>query len=165
MKEKIKTLTDEQAQRALLRFYEILPENYWQGSKFTFGDLKFWQKQIDSNATPEIQTFLSAVEDKSDSSARGETSRLLLLEMMEYESFHSYIQEAVEESKIPHMSAIPEIIIAATIVLAAMPKEIEWTNSSGNPVRIKLGQLDSAAEFIKSITSFLKESKGLLSFK
>ena len=165
MKEKISLLTDEQAQRALLRFYELMPEALWQGSKFTYGDLEFWQEEIESAATPEIQNFLRAVEDESDPSARAEIARLLLAQMEGHESFQSYLEQAVEEARVPHMSPIPEIIIAATIVLAAMPKEIEFTNSAGNPVRIKLGQLDSAAEFIKSIGSFLKESKGLLSFK
>ena len=165
MKEEINSLTDEQAQHALLRFYELLPEELWDGQKFTFGDLEFWQEEIDSTATAEIQPFLTAVEDESNPSARGQTARVLLLQMEQHETFHPYVKQAVEAAKIPHMSPIPEIIIAATVVLAAMPREIEYTNAAGNPVKIKFGQLDSAAEFIKSITGFLKESKGLLSFK
>ncbi|MDT0641396.1 hypothetical protein RM553_01000 [Zunongwangia sp. F363] len=164
MKEKIESLTDEQAQHALLRFYELLPEEFWQGSRLTFGDFEFWQEEIQEAATPEIQPFLKAVEDEADPSARGETSRLVLKQMAAHKDFQPYLEQAVEEAKIPHMAPIPEIIIAATIVLAAMPKEIEWNNSAGNQLKIKLGHLDSAAEFIKSITSFLKESKGLLPF-
>lgn len=161
MNERIETLSDEQAQHALLRFYELLPPDLWEGQKLSLSDLEFWHEEIDDAATPEIQPFLEAVEDDSDASARAETARVLLTQFAEYEPLRSHVEQAVEEAEAPQMVPLPLIIIAATVVLAAMPKEIEYTDSAGHPVKIKLGQLESAAAFVKSIGDFLREATGL----
>ena len=161
MNERIETLTDKQAQHALLRFYELLPPDLWAGQKLSFNDLEFWQEEIDDAATPEIQPFLEAVEDDSNESARGETARVLLTQFAAYEPLRSYVEQAVEEAEAPQMVPLPVVVIAATVVLAAMPKEIEYTDSAGHPVKIKLGQLDSAAAFVSSIADFLKRATGL----
>lgn len=161
MNERIENLSDEQAQHALVRFYELLPEDLWQGEKLTYSDLEFWHEEIDEAATPEIQPFLEAVEDESNASARGETARVLLTQFAAYEPLRPYVEQAVEQAEVPQMVPVPVIIIAATVVLSAMPKEIEYTDSAGNPVKIKLGQLESAMAFVNSIADFLKRATGL----
>jgi hypothetical protein len=160
MDERIDSLTDEQAQHALLRFYELLPADYWQGEKLTYSDLEYWQEEIDEAATPDIQPFLEAVEDESNASARGRTARLLLVQFADYEPLRPYVEQAVEEAETPQMVPLPVVIVAATVVLAAMPKEIEYSDAAGHPVKIKLGQLESAAAFVKSIADFLKNATG-----
>jgi hypothetical protein len=162
MKEKIDALTHEQAQRALLRFYELLPEELWQGTKPTFGDLEYWREEIEDSATPDIEPFLKALEDEIDPSTRGATARILLMQFAAYEPLQPYVEEAVEEATVPHMTPLPEIIVAATIILAAIPRKITWTDKTGKFRSIEIGQLDNAAEWIKSITGFLKEAKGLI---
>lgn len=157
MKDKINLLTDEQAQHALLRFYDLLPEAVWQGSKPTFGDLEFWREEIEAAATPEIQAFLEAVQDKADPAIRGKTARALLTQMAEYEQLQPYVEQAVEEATVPHMAPLPVIIIAATVVLAAIPSKVVSTPEGG--LIIEWNQLDKATEFIKALKDLLKEAK------
>ncbi len=162
MVEKIQALTDDQAQHALLGFYELLPPDLWQGEKPTPADLEFWEEEIFAAATPDIKSFLTAVKEPGDTSIRAETARIILTQLSGHEIFRPYVRQAVDAALVPHMAPLPLIISAVTlVVLAAMPRKIVKQDAEGNSLTMELGQLESAADFIKAITGFLKEAKSL----
>lgn len=163
MNSKINSLTDDQAQHALLKFYDSLPADFWKGQKPTYGDIEFLFQEVEEEVEEEseVATFIEAVKDESDSEARGETSRALLTLFAEQETLQPYVEQAVEEAKVPHMATLPTIIIAATVVLAALPKQIDKEDGK---ISVKFGHLEDAKDILVAITNGFFEHIGNLPF-
>lgn len=150
MKEQIASLTSEQAQEALSLFYDMLPNELWEGPKPSSMDIKIWAEDLQEEAPPEIQPFLTTLFNKPDWDNRGEIAKILLDKFAEYQLLLPYIEKAVARAAEAHMAPVPVIIGALVVVLAVIPKEIKTEK-----VHIKFGHLEEAAKFIDKLTEFV----------
>ncbi|KYK36386.1 MAG: hypothetical protein HXS46_13040 [Theionarchaea archaeon] len=150
MKEQISSLTSEQAQRALLLFYEKVRDEIWEGSKPSPADIKFWSEELQEEAPPDTRPFLATLLYESDQYFRGEVAKILLIKFAEDESLLPNVEDAVSRATEPYMAPLPIIMGAVIVALAVVPKEIKT-----DKVHIKFGQLEEASKFIEKLTEFI----------
>ena len=144
MIDQIFSLSSEQAQRALLYFYDILPNEVWEGEKPSKGDIEALAEEILEVLPVDLQTHLTEVMQKD--THRGEVAKFLLQNFAQHYQLKPYVEQALKQAQEPHMAPLPYIIGALIIVLALIPKEIKKGD-----LYIKFGHLEDAAEFVKSI--------------
>ena len=150
MKEQITSLTPEQAQRALLLFYEISPDDLWEGRKPSQIDIKAWVEELQEEAPIEIQPFLTTLLNEPDQLHRGEIAKILLSNFAEYPSFLPHVEKAVTRATEPCMVPLPLVMGALILALAVLPREIQTEK-----VHIKIGHLKEAAEFVGKLIEFV----------
>jgi hypothetical protein len=155
MKDHIQKLNADQAQYALLEFYKLIPNSMWQGRKPNAADIEGWFEEIAEEADDELRPIIDDIE-KNSQQKRGEYAKMVLEAFSDYPEFKPMLESAIQTAQKPHMAAIPLLIVAATIVLAAIPNKIVIPRKDGDLV-IDFGHLANAAEFVKQIkTLFVK---------
>jgi len=154
MKQQIASLTIEQAQRALLLFYDLLPDEFWEGRiKPSVAEIEASADEIQDNAPSEIQRFFSALNTEGNGVKKGEMARLLLQNFSQYEPLQPYVDQAVTLSAEPHMAPIPVIIGAYIVILAALPTKIEAKKGKLN---IEFGNFEKIPKLVEKLTEFVK---------
>jgi hypothetical protein len=157
MKEQIASLTPEQAQRALLFFYEISPDDLWEGQKPSQIDIKAWVEELQEEAPVEIQPFLTTLLNEPDQLHRGEIAKILLSKFAEYPPLLPHVEKAATRATEPCMAPLPVVMGALILALAVLPKEIKTEK-----VHIKIGHLKEAAEFVGKLIEFINALPGKL---
>jgi hypothetical protein len=120
MTERIAMLTPEQAERALLLFYDLLPREGWDGgNKPTQARMEDLADKLQENAPADIQSFLGSLRTGGDEAGTGEVTRMLLQQLAQMDSLRPYVEQAVARSEEPHMALDPFTLGACVIVLLA----------------------------------------------
>ncbi len=129
MVEKIAAMTPEQADRALLLFYDLLPRDSWEaGNKPSEGRIEDLADKLQENAPAEIQSFLDSLRAAEDEATTGEVAKVLLGQFAQVDSLRPHVEQAVARSEEPHMALDPLTLGACVIVLlAAMSFKITIT--------------------------------------
>ena len=176
MKERIERLTPEQAERALLLFYDLLPREGWEGgNKPTQARMEDLADKLQDNAPADIQSFLGSLRTGDGEAGTGEVAKILLQQFAEMDSLRPYVEQAAARSEEPHMALDPFTLGACVIVLlAAMSSKTKITikkdgstvveREGGAPklVRELAGVVEKLPEVLKALPeSAMKQIVGL----
>jgi hypothetical protein len=127
MEQVITQLSPEQAQRALMIFYDLLPGDFWEGGvKPSVAKLEATAEQLQEDAPDDVRPVVEAMLAEGSEEEKGEAAKAVLGMFYEQEELRGYVEQATEQAQQPHMAPIPLIIGAVIIFLGAVPKEIKW---------------------------------------
>jgi hypothetical protein len=174
--ERIAALTPEQAKRALLLFYDMLPRENWEsGNKPGEARIEDLADKLQENAPAEIQSFLGSLRTGDDETTTGEVAKILLQQFARIDPLRPYVEQAAARSEEPHMALDPLTLGAFTIVLlAAMSSkakisvkdggvDVEYTGGAPKLVRELGGVVEKLPEVLKALPeSALKQILGWL---
>jgi hypothetical protein len=116
----IDSISSEQAQRALLIFYESLPEG--QGRKPSLTEIQALAEDVREEGPADIQALVSGILKGPSANDKGEVSKILLRQLAQFEPFRSYVETAVTRASQPQMSPVPLAILAVLVVIPVLPK-------------------------------------------
>lgn len=154
MTKQITSLTSEQAQRAILLFYDLLPHELWEDqTKPSVARMETLADRLQEKVPADIQPFLNSLRTEGDATRKGEVAKVLLGSFSQRESLHPYVEQAISRSAEPHMAPIPLDIGTILIVMAVLSLEI---NAEGKGWKIHLkGRapelVDKFADFVKAL--------------
>ena len=151
MEQSIAALSPEQAQHALMIFYDLLPDEFWEdGKKPSAAKMKFTAEQLQEAAPEDLQPVVSALLAEGGEEGKGEAAKTVLEMFYEQDSLRGYVEQAAEQAREPHMAPIPLIIGAVIVILAVVPKEIKWKGGhyqGHDPARL----VESLATFVSKL--------------
>lgn len=150
MEQSIASLPPEQAQRALMIFYDLLPGDFWEGGKKPSAvKLKYTAEKLQGDAPEDVRPVVDALLAEGGEAEKGEAAKAVLSIFYEQESLRGFVEQATQQAQQPHMAPIPLIIGAVIVILAALPKEIDLKKGI-----VKIGQLREAAALVKEFAQF-----------
>lgn len=149
MNEQISTLTPEQAQKAVLIFYDLVPDSMWSDEiKLSSRDVEAFVDDILKTAPDDVRQILNALMSDENDETKGTVSRNLLQELYEYHDLQPYVHKAVSKALEPTMAPIPLFIGAYIIAMAMMSisgstydRETTKYDSSGRIIQQTKGHL------------------------
>lgn len=148
MEQSIASLSPEQAQHALMIFYDLLPDEFWEGGKKpSAAKIKYTAEQLQEDAPEDLQPVVNALLSKGGEKGKGEAAKTVLEMFYEQESLRGFVEQAAEQARQPHLAPIPLIIGAVIVILAVVPKEIKWKGGhikGHDPARL----VESLAKFV-----------------
>lgn len=177
MKERIAALTPDQAERALLLFYDLLPRENWEGgNKPSEARIEDLADKLQDKAPADIQPFLGSLRTGADETTTGEVARILLQQFAQIDSLRPYVEQAAVRSEEPHMALDPLTLGAFTIMLlAAMSTktkisvkdgavDVEVSGNAPKLVRELAGVVEKLPEVLKALPeSAMKQIMNLVS--
>ena len=126
MDQSIASLSPEQAQHALMTFYDLLPDAFWEsGKKPSAAKLKFTAEKLQEDATEDVRPVVNGLLAEGSEEGKGEVAKVVLGMFYDQGSLRGYVEQAIEQAKKPHLAPIPLIIGAVIVILAAVPEEIK----------------------------------------
>jgi hypothetical protein len=150
MEQSITSLSHEQAQRALMIFYDLLPGDFWEGGKKPSAvKLKLTAEKLQDDAPEDVRPVVDVLLAEGREEEKGEAAKAVLSIFYEQESLRGYVETATHQAQQPHMAPLPLIIGAVIVILAALPKKIDWKNK-----QYEGGQLRDAAALVKEFGQF-----------
>lgn len=118
MNDPIQSLTSDQAQKALLEFYYLMPIDNWSGGRKPSSlEIEMIADEIQEESASDVKPLLAALRS-GDSRKKGEFSKILLQELCEYADLQPLVYLAVSKAAEPTM-APPLIIVGAFLVAFA----------------------------------------------
>jgi hypothetical protein len=150
----IDALSPEQAQAALLAFYERLPEDAWSSSKPADVEMQGMADFLRKKAPPDVQAVLGSVMTSKDQQLRGAIAKIVLHQLDSIEPFQQYLREAVVEAGKPKMVALPVAMGATLVVIAVLPKV---ARSNDGKWSIEFDPSGNLKQLIDSLTAFVHE--------
>jgi hypothetical protein len=139
----IAKLSDEEAQRAVLNLFDLIPETFWAEGKPSTEDIK--------SIAGDAGAPLAALESESDAS-KGEVARAVLRSFAASEQASALVDKAVAEATGPRLFPLPLLIVPMLIVLAGI--DIDFTVGK---TRLKLTIPGSGKDLLKNLAAFAKE--------
>lgn len=128
----IQSSSPEQAQWALVHFYEAVPAvNQW-GSKPSLAALINWLDEAQDSLPAETLTVIDALLTDGSEVFKGEAAKGLLHRLAEQELLRPYLQSALVRSRDPAPAA-SATAIAALIVALTVPPRAELDSRNGSP--------------------------------
>ena len=150
----IASLSSEQAQQALMTFYDLLPGELWEGGvKPSAAQIEFTAERLRDNAPEDVRPVVGALLAEGGEEEKGEVAKAVLSLYHEQKPLRGFVEQAVEQAKQPHMAPIPLIIGAVIVILAALPKEVKVDLKEGRG-EMKTGHLKDAAALMKELAKF-----------
>lgn len=156
MNGQIASLSSEQAQRAVLAFYDLMPGEIWKdGTKPSVARLETLAGRLQEHAPDEIQTVLKALRGEGDLELKGEVAIFLLESFAQHESLRPYVEQALLKIAQPHMAIDPVSIGIIVTLLAAFSSTIHFKGTSKDK-KIEIILDGKAPELIEAFTGFVK---------
>ena len=150
MEQSIASLSPEQAQRALVIFYDLLPADFWEGgTKPSAARLESTAERVQENAPEDVRPVVDALLAEGNEEEKGEVAKALLGTFYGREDLRGFVEQATRQARQPHMAPIPLIVGAVIVLLAALPKEVNWKEG-----KITSGHLRDAAALVKEFGLF-----------
>ena len=150
MEQSIMSLSPEQAQRALVIFYDLLPGDFWEGgAKPSAARLEFTAERVQENATEDVRPVVDALLAEGSEGEKGEVAKALLGTFYGQDELRGFVEQATQQARQPHMAPLPLIVGAVIVLLAALPKEVNWKEGT-----LKSGHLRDAAALVKEFAEF-----------
>jgi hypothetical protein len=154
LEEGLAELTPDQAQRALLLFFDSLPREGWQGGKKPSPvGIETLANELQEKAPDEIRPLLRAIRAGGDEPVNAEVARQLLLRLARQGPLRPYLEMALGEAREPRLDPLPAILGAYVLVLAAMSTKIEIDTGDG---KTKTRITGGAVDLIRALTDFVK---------
>lgn len=135
MEQSIASLSPEQAQHALMIFYDLLPDELWEGGKKpSAAELEFTAEQLQEGAAEDARPVVNALLAEGSEQGKGETAKAVLDMFHKQELLRGSVEQAAQQARQPHLAPIPLIVGAVIVILAVVPKEIkgkDWHINGG----------------------------------
>jgi hypothetical protein len=150
MEQSIASLSPQQAQRALLIFYDLLPADLWEGSKKpSAAKIESTVEKLQEEMTEDVRPVVQALLNAGGEGEKGGAAKAVLNMFYEKQSLRGFVEQAVRQAQQPHMSPIPLMFGEVAILLAAMPKDVDQANGQW-----KSGHLRDAAALMREFSQF-----------
>jgi hypothetical protein len=150
LEQSVASLSPEQAQQALIIFYDQLPGEFWEGgAKPSAAKIESTVEQLQDDAPEDIRPVVDALLTEGREEEKGEAAKAVLSVFHEQESLRGFVDKAVQQAKEPHLMPIPLIAGAVLVLLAALPKEVDLKKG-----QYKFGHLQDAALLMKEFAEF-----------
>jgi hypothetical protein len=151
MEQSIASLSPEQAQRALMIFYDLLPGDFWEGgTKPSAAKLESTAERLLDDAPEDVQSVVDVLLAEGGEEEKGEAAKAVLSIFYEQDELRGFVEQATQQAQQPHMAPIPLIIGAVIVILAALPKEVDKKKG-----KWKFGHLRDAAALMKEFATFV----------
>jgi hypothetical protein len=160
LNEQIEHMTAEQAQQAILTFYELMPIN--QEKPTTIG-IEARAAQLQEYAPNDLQVLLTQLttgETDADNEMRGALAKALLQTFNGpgYEPFHDSVRASVEQALQPDMSIILGSVGAYLIVMALIPTKVQISKEENKwNVDVEFGNLKQFATLSDNLKEMLNK--------
>lgn len=147
MDQSIASLSTEQAQRALMTLYDLLPRDFWEGGKRpSTAEIEATAEELQENAPADVKPLVDALLAEGDSEEKGEAAKVLLGVFYDQDPLRSFVEQAMEQAKQPHMAPIPLIVGAVIVLLSGV--DIKWGN-----FRLKTGITENVQALVDGVKS------------
>lgn len=151
MEQSIASLSPDQAQHALIIFYDLLPDELWEGGKKpSAAELEFTAEQVQEGASENARPVVNALLAEGSEEGKGETAKAVLDMFHSQELVRGFVEQAIQQARQPHLAPIPLIIGAVIVILAVVPKEIkgkDWRIKWWDPKAL----VDSLSTFVEKL--------------
>ena len=145
MEQSIASLSTEQAQRALMIFFDLLPADSWEGgTRPSAAKLEAAAERLQEDAPDEVRPVVEALLAEGHEEEKGEAARAVLATFGGREELRPFVEQATRQAREPHMSPLPLIVGAVIVLLAALPKELDFKEK-----KWKFGHLRDAGALVK----------------
>lgn len=148
--DRIASLSDDQAQRALLLFFEALPAELWQGGKPRRGEMDAVVDEI-CDAVPAARPLL-----EPGSPQTGVLAREVLAELSADAALLPHVETALARAGEPHLLTGPEVAAVALVLLAA---RVERVDAFG--VHVRFARPAEAAKLVGAVTELIEKLQSL----
>lgn len=150
MEQSITSLSPEQAQRALMVFYDLLPADFWEGgTKPSAAKLESAAERLQEDASEEVRPVVDTLLAEGNEEEKGEMAKAVLATFYEQDELRVFVEQATRQARQPHMAPIPLIVGAVIVLLAALPKDVDLKEK-----KWKFGHLRDAAALVKELAQF-----------
>lgn len=150
MEQSITSLSPEQAQRALMVFYDLLPADFWEGgTKPSAAKLESAAERLQEGAPDEVRPVVDTLLAEGNEEEKGEMAKAVLATFYEQDELRVFVEQATWQARQPHMAPIPLIVGAVIVLLAALPKDVDLKEK-----KWKFGHLRDAAALVKELAQF-----------
>jgi hypothetical protein len=150
MEQSITSLSPEQAQRALIIFYDILPDDLWEGgTKPSAAKLESAAERLQEDAPDDVRPVVDTLLAEGNEGEKGEVAKAVLATFYEQDELRVFVEQATQQAQQPHMAPIPLIVGAVIVLLAALPKDVDLKEK-----KWKFGHLRDAAALVKELAQF-----------
>lgn len=124
MDQSIASLSPEQAQRALIVFYDLLPADAWEGgAKPSAARLESVAERLQDDAPDDVRPVLDTLLAEGNEGEKGEMAKAVLAAFHERGELRAYVEQATKQARQPHMAPIP-LIVGAVIVMSELKLSI-----------------------------------------
>lgn len=160
LNEQIDNMTTEQAQRAILKFYELMPINQ---EKLSSVGIEARVERLQEHAPNDLQhvlTQLTSGDENEDDVLRGTLAKALLhtFNGPDYEPFHQSVHDAVEDALKPNMSIVLGSIGAYLIVMTLIPTKVQISKEQDKwSVDVEFGNLKQFATLSDNLKEMLNK--------
>ena len=141
------TLSDDQALRVLVEFFELLPP----ASKPGYDELGLLVDDLRDGASGELRSVLGQLDDTA---LRGALARQALQGLSAQPALQPLLEQATERAGRAHMMALPELVAGVVLVLAVLPSHFERDAKGG--ITIQWHQLQNLATVLKPVGDIVK---------
>ena len=117
MSPKTSALSSEQAQRALLLFYDLLPAEVWEGEKPSEARVEALTDELREDGPPEAQKFIEGLDETDDPEKLGEVARVLLSQFADNPTTRPLVETAIERTSQPHLMFIEPLILVGVLAV------------------------------------------------
>lgn len=150
MEQSIASLSPEQAQRALMIFFDALPADAWEGgAKPSAAKLESAAEKLQEAAPADVRPAVDALLAGGGEEEKGEVAKAVLGTFYEREELRGLVEQAAEQARQPHMAPLPLIIGAVIVLLAALPTEVDLKAK-----KVKFGHLRDVAGLVRGFAEF-----------
>lgn len=150
MEQAIALLSPEQAQHALMIFYDLLPGEFWEGgAKPSAVKIESTVEQLQDEASEDMRPVVDALLAEGGEEEKGEAAKAVLSMFYEQQSLREFVDQAAQQAKEPHLAPIPLIVGAVIVILAALPKEMDLKKG-----QYKFGHFEDLAALMKEFAEF-----------
>ena len=150
MEQSIASLSAEQAQRALMNFYDLLPGDFWEGgTKPSAARLESAAEQLQEEAPEDVRPVVEGLLAEGNEEEKGEVAKAVLATFYEQEELRGFVEQAARQAQQPHMAPLPLLVGAVIVLLAALPKDVDLKGK-----KWKFGHLRDAAALVKELAGF-----------
>ena len=151
MNAEISSLSAEQAQRALLIFYDTLPALSWaRGQKPASANLRALSERLEEQAPSEVHQLIQELRAEHNAEIKGDVAKAILLQLAANEMAWPYVEQAVSQSIAAHMTILRDIVVCM-IALAALSQDIKTKSFEIH---------GRGPELVQQLTQFVKALPG-----
>lgn len=128
----ISSLTNEQAQRALLALYESIPTHVWAANqKPSPARLTNLVQQAEDQAPADVLPALGKLLDPAETKIQGESAKSVLRDFYSETGWRPLVDKAIADAQRLHMSPIPAELGPILLTLAILAIRVKFVRTSG----------------------------------
>jgi hypothetical protein len=146
MSQDLSTLTDDQALRVLVEFFDLLPG----ASKPGYDEMTMLVNDLRGESAGDVGAVLGHLDDAA---VRSALARQTLQVLAGRADLQPLLDQAVERAGRAHMVALPELMAGVILVLAVLPSHFV---DAKRGITIEWHQLQNLATLLKAVGDIVK---------